>query len=151
MQLLNIPGMARPLLWPDEKLRTAPRYARTPREPKGGCMGDYLPWLVLGAFVVLIFCIYSLSSQLERCVRLAVAIITGNQRKILDQLATLNRSSDSPPSRSVVPFERRIGQRRREHTAAAGTDDRRQQRGRRRDDLAAFGDARDGELSRSAT
>ena len=112
-------------------------------------MGDYLPWLVLGALVVVLFCIYSLSSQLERCVRLAVEIITGNQRKILEQLAILNRSSESPTSRSVVPFERRIGQRRRDQPAAALADDRRQQRGRRRDDLGALEDSKSAVLASS--
>jgi hypothetical protein len=96
-------------------------------------MGDLLVWLVLGSFVVLLFCIYSLSSQLERCVRLAVEIITGNQRKILEQLETLNRTSRPLRSPNVVPFERRLQQRRKEPDDGIA-DDRRQLRGRRQED-----------------
>jgi hypothetical protein len=96
-------------------------------------MGDLLVWLVLGSFVVLIFCIYSLSSQLERCVRLAVEIITGNQRKIMEQLETLHKAPPPLRSPNVVPFDRRVHQRRKGPVAGV-TDDRRQTRGRRRED-----------------
>ena len=79
-------------------------------------MGDWLIWLLLGSFIVILFCIYSLSSQVERCVHLAVEIITGNQRKILQQLEALAHSRTTPdtvPARDVVPVERRVSQRRR--------------------------------------
>ena len=96
-------------------------------------MGDLLLWLVLGSFVVLLFCIYSLSSQLERCVRLAVDIITGYQRKILQQLETLNNTPSPLRSPNLVPFERRMQQRRRQPSDVV-VDDRRQLGGRRRED-----------------
>jgi hypothetical protein len=149
MKLLPYIGMARPLLAARQKVACgAPRCARTSRKTQGGGMGDYLVWLVVGAFVVLIFCIYSLSSQLERCIRLAVEIITGNQRKILEQLETLNRSSSNFTSPNVVPFERRIGQRRRRHKpSVAFEDDRREKRGRRRGDFGVLEHEQDGVLA----
>ena len=102
-------------------------------------MGEWLVWLILGALVLVVFCIYSLSSQLERCVRLAVEIITGNQRKILAQLEALvpSRPAAMVPD-NVVPFERRTNQRRRQPSTEGigGSDERRRSPGRRRDDLA---------------
>jgi hypothetical protein len=102
-------------------------------------MGEWLVWLVLGALILVVFCIYSLSSQLERCVQLAVEIITGNQRKILTQLEALAASRPAAilPD-NVVPFERRTNQRRRQSSTGgiAGSDERRRSPGRRRDDLA---------------
>ena len=101
-------------------------------------MGDWLIWLLLGSFIVILFCIYSLSSQVERCVQLAVEIITGNQRKILEQLEAIAQSRGSvPTASSVTPFERRIGQRRLDHAPYSGEDDRRRLPGRRRDDFAS--------------
>jgi hypothetical protein len=81
-----------------------------------------------------------LSSQLERCIRLAVDIITGNQRKILEQLEALNKApsplrSPDVVSLNVVSYDRRVQQRRRGPDAAVA-DDRRQLRGRRHEDQA---------------
>jgi hypothetical protein len=103
-------------------------------------MGDWLIWLLLGSFVVILFCIYSLSSQVERCVHLAVEIITGNQRKILEQIEALahSKAAASPASPNVIPFERRVGQRRRASEQHAGDDARRRSPGRRREDLLAI-------------
>jgi hypothetical protein len=98
-------------------------------------MGDWLIWLLLGSFIVILFCIYTLSSQVERCVHLAVEIITGNQRKILEQLEALGKQhvvSVSAPN--VVPFERRVDQRRRPGAHGGMPDERRRLRGRRRED-----------------
>jgi hypothetical protein len=101
-------------------------------------MGDWLVWLLLGSFIVILFCIYSLSSQVERCVHLAVEIITGNQRKILEQLESLARAraAVSPPP-NVVSFERRIGERRRAMAHHASDGERRRSPGRRREDAAS--------------
>jgi len=101
-------------------------------------MGDLMVWLVLGSFLVLLFCIYSLSSQLERCVRLAVEIITGNQRKIIEQLEALAQAQSPPQSLNVVPFERRMRQRRRSDLDLAIAHDRRLSPGRRREDRQGF-------------
>jgi hypothetical protein len=103
-------------------------------------MGDWLIWLLLGSFIVVLFCIYSLSSQVERCVHLAVEIITGNQRKILEQLEALNRtrSTASILPGTVVPFERRASQRRRATEGRAGEGNRRRLPGRRREDSLAI-------------
>ena len=107
-------------------------------------MGDWLIWLLLGSFVVIVFCIYSLSSQVERCVHLAVEIITGNQRKILEQIEALAHSKTaaglaSPlASPNVVPFERRVSPRRRTSGQHASDDERRRSPGRRREDLLAI-------------
>ena len=101
-------------------------------------MGDWLIWLLLGSFIVILFCIYSLSSQVERCVHLAVEIITGNQRKILEQLEALAHSrttTDTTPERNVVPFERRVSQRRRAPERHVSDGERRRSPGRRREDL----------------
>ena len=101
-------------------------------------MGEWLVWLILGSLILIVFCIYSLSSQVERCVHLAVEIITGNQRKImaqLDALADSRPAATLPPN--VVPFERRTGERRQQATANHSLDDRRRSPGRRRDDVAA--------------
>ena len=102
-------------------------------------MGEWLVWLVLGALILVVFCIYSLSSQLERCVQLAVEIITGNQRKILAQLEALaaSRRAAMYPD-NVVPFERRKTQRRRQAPSEGirVSDERRRSHGRRIDDLA---------------
>lgn len=98
-------------------------------------MGDWLVWLLLGSFIVVLFCIYSLSSQVERCVHLAVDIITGNQRRILEQLEALSRARDAAAfSPSVVPFERRVRQRRRATEGRTGEGNRRRLPGRRRED-----------------
>ena len=98
-------------------------------------MGDWLIWLVMGSFIVILFCIYSLSSQVERCVHLAVEIITGNQRKILEQLETIGKQRVASPSvPNEVPFERRIGQRRLPGAQGGMPDDRRRLRGRRHQD-----------------
>jgi uncharacterized membrane protein affecting hemolysin expression len=101
-------------------------------------MGDWLTWLVLGVMVVVLFCIYSLSSQLERCVQLAVEIVTGNQRKMMEQLEALAAARASQPqSTNVVTLERRTRQRRRsDEETGAGFSDRRRMPGRRRDDVA---------------
>ena len=99
-------------------------------------MGEWLVWLILGSLILLVFCIYSLSSQLERCVHLAVEIITGNQRKImaqLDALAASKTAPDFPPN--VIPFERRTSQRRQQFGSTSGIDDRRRSPGRRRTDF----------------
>jgi hypothetical protein len=101
-------------------------------------MGDWLVWLLLGSFIVVLFCIYSLSSQVERCVHLAVEIITGNQRKILEQLEALNRNGNGalrPPN--VLGFERREVQRRAAPVDHLGIPalDRRRSPGRRREDM----------------
>ena len=101
-------------------------------------MGDWLIWLLLGSFIVILFCIYSLSSQVERCVHLAVEIITGNQRKILEQLEALAHSRttmDTAFAQNVVPFERRVGQRRRASEQPISDGERRRSPGRRREDL----------------
>ena len=99
-------------------------------------MGEWLIWLILGALILIVFCIYSLSSQVERCVHLAVEIITGNQRKIMAQLDVLAETKPSPLPPNVVPFDRRLTQRRRQQTAAAdGDDERRRSPGRRRADF----------------
>ncbi len=103
-------------------------------------MGDWLIWLLLGSFIVILFCIYSLSSQVERCVHLAVEIITGNQRKILEQLEALAHSRttmDTAFSQNVVPFERRVSQRRRTSEQPVNDGERRRSPGRRREDLLA--------------
>jgi len=101
-------------------------------------MGEWLIWLILGALILVVFCIYSLSSQLERCVQLAVEIITGNQRKILAQLEALaaSRPTAALPA-NVIPFERRTTQRRRGpiDSTSANPDERRRSPGRRREDL----------------
>ena len=60
-------------------------------------MGEWLVWLILGSLILIVFCIYSLSSQVERCVHLAVEIITGNQRKIMAQLDA-SPYRDRPPT-----------------------------------------------------
>jgi hypothetical protein len=93
--------------------------------------------LLLGSFIVILFCIYSLSSQVERCVHLAVEIITGNQRKILEQLEALANSKVTGVSVSsnLVPFERRVSQRRRASDRHDSADERRHSLGRRREDL----------------
>ena len=96
-------------------------------------MGDWLIWLLLGSFIVILFCIYSLSSQVERCVHLAVDIITGNQRKILEQLESISRMKSLPAS-NVVSFDRRMDQRRQPDTGSSMAGDRRRLRGRRRED-----------------
>lgn len=105
-------------------------------------MGEWLVWLILGSLILVVFCIYSLSSQLERCVQLAVEIITGNQRKILAQLDAIatSRAAASLP-RNVIPFERRTTQRRRQAIieAIGGGDERRRSPGRRREDQIAQG------------
>ncbi len=102
-------------------------------------MGEWLVWLILGALILVVFCIYSLSSQLERCVHLAVEIITGNQRKILAQLEALAQSRPAAPMpRNVIPFERRTNQRRRTEDAGSSSDERRRSPGRRREDLLAL-------------
>jgi len=102
-------------------------------------MGEWLIWLILGSLMLIVFCIYSLSSQVERCVHLAVEIITGNQRKImahLEALAEAQPPASLPPN--VVPFERRLAQRRRHQPVGVnGFDDRRRIPGRRRADLLA--------------
>ena len=102
-------------------------------------MGEWLIWLILGALILIVFCIYSLSSQVERCVHLAVEIITGNQRKIMAQLDAL--SASRPPETlppNVIPFDRRTGQRRRQQLRSVdGPDDRRKTPGRRRTDVLA--------------
>jgi len=103
-------------------------------------MGEWLVWLILGSLILIVFCIYSLSSQVERCVHLAVEIITGNQRKIIEQLdalATGKNATTLPPN--VVPFERRTSQRRQPHiTDAPDTDERRRSPGRRRTDFVTL-------------
>ena len=104
-------------------------------------MGEWLIWLIVGSLILIVFCIYSLSSQLERCVHLAVEIITGNQRKIMERLDALvaSRTVAVPPS-NVIPFERRATQRRSPPRLAGvdGADERRQSPGRRKEDLAAI-------------
>lgn len=102
-------------------------------------MGEWLVWLVLGALILVVFCIYSLSSQLERCVHLAVEIITGNQRKILAQLEALAAAKPPPTAipHNVIPFERRIHQRRRrtiDDIGGGSPHERRHSPGRRRGD-----------------
>jgi hypothetical protein len=98
-------------------------------------MGDWLIWLLLGSFIVILFCIYTLSSQVERCVHLAVEIITGNQRKILEQLEAIGKQQTTAASvPNVVPFERRVTQRRRPGVHGGMPDDRRRLRGRRSED-----------------
>jgi len=101
-------------------------------------MGEWLVWLILGALILVVFCIYSLSSQLERCVHLAVEIITGNQRKILAQLEALTAARPAAAlPHNVIPFERRTTQRRRDpiDPATGSPDERRRSPGRRREDL----------------
>ena len=101
-------------------------------------MGEWLVWLIVGSLILIVFCIYSLSSQVERCVHLAVEIITGNQRKIIAQLDAIAESRAAPTlSPNVIPFERRTGQR-RQPSASEGTiglDERRKSPGRRRSDF----------------
>ena len=100
-------------------------------------MGDWLAWLVLGSLIFVMFCIYSLSGQVDRCVRLSEEIITGNQRKILERLDALaDARAATTAAANVVPFERRFGQRRRGavQNADKADDDRRRSPGRRRDD-----------------
>lgn len=99
-------------------------------------MGEWLVWLIFGSLILVVFCIYSLSSQLERCVHLAVEIITGNQRKIMAQLDALAAVRSPPPfPQNVIPFERRSARRRRRTVLAGGsTDERRHSPGRRRED-----------------
>jgi hypothetical protein len=103
-------------------------------------MGEWLIWLIFGSLILIVFCIFSLSSQLERCVHLAVEIITGNQRKVLEKLDLLiaDRSIQTPPG-NVITFERRVSQRRHPSTPdhAASTNERRRSPGRRREDLIA--------------
>ena len=100
-------------------------------------MGEWLIWLILGALILIVFCIYSLSSQVERCVHLAVEIITGNQRKIMAQLDALAEAKPvAPLPPNVVPFERRLSQRRRQQDGSGdGLDERRRSPGRRRADF----------------
>ena len=102
-------------------------------------MGEWLVWLILGSLILIVFCIYSLSSQVERCVHLAVEIITGNQRKIIAQLDALADSRTAPTlPPNVMPFERRTGQRRQSHAdVTIGFDERRKSPGRRRSDFMA--------------
>jgi hypothetical protein len=101
---------------------------------KERAMGDWLIWLLLGSFIVILFCIYTLSSQVERCVHLAVEIITGNQRKILEQLEAISKMQVGSGGANVVPFERRVRQRRRGLEHGGMPDERRRLRGRRRED-----------------
>ena len=101
-------------------------------------MGEWLVWLILGSLILIVFCIYSLSSQVERCVHLAVEIITGNQRKIIAQLDALAESRTALSlSSNVVPFERRTGERRqvRAPHSAIALEERRKSPGRRRGDF----------------
>ena len=98
-------------------------------------MGDWATWVVLGSLFVILFCIYSLSHQLERCVHLAVEIITTNQRKILQQLETLAASAQACAGpQIVVTVERRLEQRRQLAAEMDSSEDRRRVPGRRRDD-----------------
>ena len=97
-------------------------------------MGDWLVWLLLGSFIVILFCIYTLSSQVERCVGLAVDIITGNQRKILEQLEALRNTQMARDASNIIPFERRVGQRRQSGGTPGEAGERRQSPGRRRTD-----------------
>lgn len=107
-------------------------------------MGDWLHWLILIGILMLIACVYLLSLQLERSVHLAVSILAGNQHRILerlDQLAAARSGSDVQVVRAgsnVLPFDRRVAQRRRPDAFAAGGagNERRRSPGRRREDLA---------------
>ena len=97
-------------------------------------MGDWLVWLLLGSFIVILFCIYTLSSQVERCVGLAVDIITGNQRKILEQLEALRNAQVGSGPSNIIPFERRVRQRRQTASVPGESAERRHSPGRRRTD-----------------
>ena len=98
-------------------------------------MGEWLVWLILGSLILIVFCIYSLSSQVERCVHLAVEIITGNQRKIMAQIDALAEARTAPPlPPNVIPFERRTGERRQLRASDGTIDERRKSPGRRRGD-----------------
>jgi len=99
-------------------------------------VGDWLAWLILGALFVIMFFIFSLSNQVERCVHLAVEIIAGNQRKIMQQLDALTASFrliDATGS-GTLPTERRIGERRRAIQPTNYPVERRASPGRRRQD-----------------
>src|SRR5262245_57821071 len=99
-------------------------------------MGEWLIWLILGALILIVFCIYSLSCQEERCFHLAVEIITGNQRRIMAQLDALAGSAGTAPlPPNVVAFERRTSQRRQPGNGAYNLDERRKSLGRRRADV----------------
>ncbi|MCC6531379.1 MAG: hypothetical protein IT531_02425 [Burkholderiales bacterium] len=101
-------------------------------------MGEWLIWLVLGSLIVIMFCIYSLSNQVERCARLTVEIITGHQRKIIEQLEAMTGVRNAAVSPNVVPFERRRFQRRRTALAPESQTERRRSSGRRHDDRPGF-------------
>jgi hypothetical protein len=103
-------------------------------------MGDWLIWLLLGSFIVILFCIYSLSSQVERCVHLAVEVITTNQRRIIEQLEVLSNTRKSAPEQTgEFGLERRMVQRRSDSEAArtSAVFERRYLPGRRRSDILA--------------
>ena len=97
-------------------------------------MGDWLIWLLLGSFIVILFCIYTLSGQVERCVHLAVEIITGNQRKILEQLELLAGAPTAFSSGRSSAADRRVRERRSALQAQTNAAERRLSPGRRRDD-----------------
>jgi hypothetical protein len=97
-------------------------------------MGDGLIWLLLGSFIVILFCIYSLSSQVERCVHLAVEIITGNQRRILEQLELLTGTRSTVSHSGYTTLERRVQERRSAQPTVASAGERRSSPGRRRED-----------------
>jgi len=102
-------------------------------------MGEWVIWLVIAALMLVLFCIYSLSSQLERSIHLAVEIIGGHQRRILERLDEMAAAGTARPvgQANVIPFERRIAQRRRSPVPVPGETlgERRRTGGRRRDDL----------------
>ena len=107
-------------------------------------MGEWLVWLILGSLILICFCLYSLSSQVERCVHLAVEIITGNQRRIIAQLDALAEARGAPPlPANVVPFERRTGERRRLRVSDGIDvhDERRKSPGRRHTDFVRTDDS----------
>ena len=102
-------------------------------------MGDWLAWVILGALLVIIFFIFSLSNQVERCVHLAVEIIAGNQRKIMQQLDALTASIRllSAPGSGSASSERRIAQRRSSIQPKNVSNERRSSPGRRLQDRIA--------------
>ena len=107
-------------------------------------MGDLTAWIIIGAMVVVIVCLFSLSNQIHGNLQIMLQIMDSNQKSLLDRLRQMSpRETDAPAASAWEGIDRRIGPRRgTQVTGGYHNGERRNPgRSRRREDMVASGAA----------
>lgn len=101
-------------------------------------MGDLATWIVIAGMALMVVCLFSLSSQLQRNLHFILQVLDSNHKAVLERLDRVAKAPATAHTTSWQGMERRAAQRRTpvaQLTAQNHAEDRRRSAGRRKEDF----------------